>query len=178
MTTAGGPVEVGPRTQPVRSRKTFSSAGCGQALRRARPFERRALRTLRPPLVVMRARKPWVRLRLTVLGWYVRFMFLVPFGSAGCGKGRKLTCLPIVCQRIRFSRGNLWITGLGRARLAPPSCPIQRALQTTWNSQISGKGVYRNLSLNCLHNSSTPGCAHCRHLMTGRLCGCLPRTGL
>lgn len=45
-------------------------AGGGfQALTRARPFARRALRTLRPPLVLMRARKPWVFLRLRALGW-------------------------------------------------------------------------------------------------------------
>ena len=37
--------------------------------RRARPFARRALNTLRPPLVAMRARKPWVRLRRRLLGW-------------------------------------------------------------------------------------------------------------
>jgi len=36
---------------------------------RARPFARRALSTARPPLVLMRARKPCVRLRLSLLGW-------------------------------------------------------------------------------------------------------------
>jgi hypothetical protein len=64
----GGPLKVNPRTQPVRSRKTFLTVGLGQALKRARPFERRALSTLRPPLLVIRARKPWVRLRLITLG--------------------------------------------------------------------------------------------------------------
>jgi hypothetical protein len=39
-----------------------------QALRRARPLARRALKTLRPPGVLMRARKPWLRLRLITLG--------------------------------------------------------------------------------------------------------------
>lgn len=40
----------------------------GQAVRRLRPFARRALMTLRPPSVAMRARKPCVRLRLRLLG--------------------------------------------------------------------------------------------------------------
>lgn len=30
--------------------------------------------TLRPPLVFMRTRKPWVRARRVLEGWYVRFM--------------------------------------------------------------------------------------------------------
>ena len=30
--------------------------------------------TLRPPAVAMRARKPWVRMRRVLWGWYVRFM--------------------------------------------------------------------------------------------------------
>lgn len=40
----------------------------------ARPFARRRLSTRRPALVAMRARKPWVRARLILLGWKVRFM--------------------------------------------------------------------------------------------------------
>ena len=39
-----------------------------------RPFCRRRLRTARPFLVLMRARKPWVRRREVLLGWKVRFM--------------------------------------------------------------------------------------------------------
>lgn len=39
-----------------------------QALMRARPFLRRALRTLRPPFVPMRARNPCVFLRFWTLG--------------------------------------------------------------------------------------------------------------
>jgi hypothetical protein len=39
-----------------------------QALKRARPLARRALRTLRPPFVAMRARKPCTRLRFSSLG--------------------------------------------------------------------------------------------------------------
>jgi hypothetical protein len=41
---------------------------------RWRPFRRRALRTLRPPGVAMRTRKPWVLRRYAFLGWYVRLM--------------------------------------------------------------------------------------------------------
>lgn len=44
-----------------------------QTARRLRPLARRRLSVRRPPGVRMRARKPWVRLRLTTLGWYVRF---------------------------------------------------------------------------------------------------------
>jgi len=47
-----------------------------QALRRARPLARRALNTLRPPGVLIRARKPWLRLRLITLGWNVLFIGL------------------------------------------------------------------------------------------------------
>lgn len=36
--------------------------------RRARPLARRAFKTLRPFLVAMRARNPWVRLRFLTLG--------------------------------------------------------------------------------------------------------------
>lgn len=38
-------------------------------VRRLRPLRRRAARTLRPFLVAMRARKPWVRLRRVLCGW-------------------------------------------------------------------------------------------------------------
>jgi hypothetical protein len=34
----------------------------------ARPLARRAFRTRRPPRVRIRARKPWVRARLSLLG--------------------------------------------------------------------------------------------------------------
>jgi hypothetical protein len=39
-----------------------------------RPRARRAARTLRPPGVALRARKPWRRLRTRRLGWKVRFI--------------------------------------------------------------------------------------------------------
>lgn len=42
--------------------------------RRLRPFARRRFSTARPPLVFMRDRKPWTRLRRIRLGWYVRFI--------------------------------------------------------------------------------------------------------
>jgi hypothetical protein len=40
-----------------------------QTVRRARPLARRRLSTRRPPRVAMRARKPWLRARLSLLGW-------------------------------------------------------------------------------------------------------------
>lgn len=45
-----------------------------QWVRRTRPLARRALRTLRPLRVALRARKPWLRARFRRLGWNVRFM--------------------------------------------------------------------------------------------------------
>ena len=44
-----------------------------------RPFLRRACSTLRPPFVLMRARKPCVRFRGRRFGWYVRFGTRTPF---------------------------------------------------------------------------------------------------
>lgn len=38
-------------------------------VRRARPLARRRLSTSRPALVAIRARKPWVRARFSLLGW-------------------------------------------------------------------------------------------------------------
>src|SRR4051794_14095815 len=40
---------------------------------RLRPLARRRRSTSRPPRVFLRARKPCVRLRLLLWGWYVRF---------------------------------------------------------------------------------------------------------
>lgn len=48
--------------------------GGDQVERRARPFARRAVSTLRPPRVDIRARKPWVRARFSRLGWKVLFI--------------------------------------------------------------------------------------------------------
>jgi hypothetical protein len=47
--------------------------GVNQAESRARPLARRRFRTARPARELMRLRKPWVFLRLRLLGWYVRF---------------------------------------------------------------------------------------------------------
>jgi hypothetical protein len=43
---------------------------------------------MRPLRVAMRARKPWVRLRLRLLGWNVRFIVLLPW-KPGKGGGNK-----------------------------------------------------------------------------------------
>ena len=45
-----------------------------QTAKRLRPLARRALITARPPRVFMRTKKPWVRARRVLEGWYVRFM--------------------------------------------------------------------------------------------------------
>lgn len=43
-----------------------------------RPLRRRFDNTARPPRVFIRARKPWVRSRLILLGWYVRLVIPSP----------------------------------------------------------------------------------------------------
>jgi hypothetical protein len=45
------------------------AARSAQALNFLRPRARRAARTLRPPFVAIRVRKPWRRLRTNLLGW-------------------------------------------------------------------------------------------------------------
>lgn len=52
--------------------RTCATGGYGTS--RTRPFARRRFRICRPALVAMRARKPWLRLRLRLLGWKVLFM--------------------------------------------------------------------------------------------------------
>lgn len=48
-----------------------------ETVSRLRPLARRRLRTSRPFLVLMRTRKPCVRLRRLLLGWNVRFPFMI-----------------------------------------------------------------------------------------------------
>jgi hypothetical protein len=50
-------------------RRPDRAARSAQALNFLRPRARRAAKTLRPPLVAMRVRKPWRRLRTNLLGW-------------------------------------------------------------------------------------------------------------
>jgi hypothetical protein len=77
----GNGPKVTPAFQPLHrsdfgvtsSRRPFAieitSVGCRvQALSRLRPCARRAASTLRPPLLAIRARKPWRRLRTSLLG--------------------------------------------------------------------------------------------------------------
>jgi hypothetical protein len=53
-----------------RGQKGDGRAECrAQTASRTRPFARRARRTLRPPILFIRARKPCVRLRRTTEGW-------------------------------------------------------------------------------------------------------------
>lgn len=57
--------------EPVAPREAFALLGVDgtpQTDRRLRPLARRAFSTLRPPRVLMRARNPWVRARLILLG--------------------------------------------------------------------------------------------------------------
>src|SRR5690606_42115757 len=73
--------------RPGKARCARQRVGLGataQALSRLRPLARRALMIARPWAVRMRARKPWARLRLRKLGWYVRFMLF----RRGCVRRR------------------------------------------------------------------------------------------
>lgn len=71
---------------------------------RLRPLARRRLSTWRPPGVAMRARKPCVRFRRRLLGWYVRFIRSPqrrdkpPWGPA------IHTRLPPICPRFGVTR--------------------------------------------------------------------------
>src|SRR5262245_47122492 len=61
--------------RPVPARQPqFGCFGGIETVSRLRPFARRRFRTSCPPGVLIRARKPCVRLRRLLLGWYVRFM--------------------------------------------------------------------------------------------------------
>lgn len=71
-----------PRIAPQRTRADAGAASLSRCATpyffavvteiRLRPFARRRRRTSRPPRVFLRARKPCVRLRLLLWGWYVR----------------------------------------------------------------------------------------------------------
>jgi hypothetical protein len=58
-------------TELARPRQThrFRKGEPAQTVSRLRPLRRRALRTLRPFLVRIRARKPWTFLRRLLCGW-------------------------------------------------------------------------------------------------------------
>jgi hypothetical protein len=76
-------------------------AGYGVSL--ARPFARRRLITRRPAFVAIRARNPCVRARFILLGWYVRFICLLPEtlvrrGRPSIRKGGKGTQMVFHCQ--------------------------------------------------------------------------------
>ncbi len=83
--TSGPAVTFFPRSWTSRkSRRLRRRASLGNAAvkpyflaadtaRRFRPFARRRRRTSWPARVLFRFRKPWVRLRFTFDGWYVRF---------------------------------------------------------------------------------------------------------
>lgn len=68
----------GPSHQPARLRKRRRTTNTWPTVyvtaSRFRPFARRFLRIWRPDRVFIRARKPWVRLRRRLFGWYVRFI--------------------------------------------------------------------------------------------------------
>lgn len=57
-----------------------------------RPFARRRARTFWPFFVAMRARKPCVRLRRTLLGWYVRLLMILDQKKARKGKQAGREC--------------------------------------------------------------------------------------
>lgn len=63
------PLERAARTSAARKRRVEEIINYTE--RRARPLRRRRRRVLRPAVVLLRTRKPWVRPRLRFLGWYV-----------------------------------------------------------------------------------------------------------
>jgi hypothetical protein len=65
------------RRKSLRRLRRAGRRSIAQALRRLRPLARRLASTFRPPTVDMRERKPWRRLRIRTLGWYVRFTALL-----------------------------------------------------------------------------------------------------
>jgi hypothetical protein len=98
------------------SRETWRSVATatGYGDRRTRPFARRALSTLRPLRVAVRARKPWVRARFRQLGLKVCF-------TAG------------FLLEMRGSPGTLGDAAAARAKTAKHS-PLTRVLQ--WSSPL------------------------------------------
>jgi hypothetical protein len=103
-----------------------------QALRRALPLARRALMTARPPRVFMRARKPWVRLRLISLGWKVRFMLAVLSGSEVVEqKGSECTVLELF---LSMEKTRLATRAVARSDLTP-RCELAVHLPTAGRPQ-------------------------------------------
>ena len=105
------------------STSCWASPATPQGAKRTRPFARRAARTARPAFVLMRARKPWVRLRCKLLGWKVRFMEPFPVGRPGLDTALRepaeSTDRPGECQDCWASR-QLWITWRSGTRLLSP----------------------------------------------------------
>lgn len=79
-------------------------------VRRLRPRRRRAASTLRPLAVALRARNPWVRERLRLWGWYVRFM-----GRTSVSGSMEPTAARHASARPRSARGRIDTS-------APPVC--------------------------------------------------------
>lgn len=76
-TTLGRAARTPPRTVASNSLDARIRAATGstrQAESSARPLRRRAEMVARPARVLIRARKPWVRERRRLLGWYVRLL--------------------------------------------------------------------------------------------------------
>lgn len=62
---------------------------------------------LRPFLVLLRARNPWVRLRLMLEGWYVRFMALARFPARK--KMCAARCFPPPCDDRPIGSCRRWV---------------------------------------------------------------------
>ena len=94
---------------------------------RLRPFARRRRSTSRPPRVFLRARKPCVRLRLLLCGWYVRFTAsLRRLRSGGDTQPKKR------CQGARMPRGlrSRFRALTGVHLMSILSCGVKRASAT------------------------------------------------
>jgi hypothetical protein len=69
-------LEITRFAESVLPRKTFIPFFGHQTLKRCLPFDRLLLNTFRPDRELILSRKPCVRLRFRLFGWYVRFMTL------------------------------------------------------------------------------------------------------
>ena len=93
------PLEISTAGESSALGRTRAGARHGQTARRLRPLRRRRRITSRPPLVLIRTRKPWVLARLRFFGWYVRFI------GSGSIRSRVALCLALSINTRRASSG-------------------------------------------------------------------------
>jgi hypothetical protein len=97
-------------------------------VRRLRPLARRALITARPALVAIRERKPCLRLRRRVDGWYVRFMTAKLLGTLRLSRAHLPTRRNeeeiLAASRRQRKRGTPLTSGLWTTPQILLRCPL------------------------------------------------------